>query len=227
MESAPKFRQLASSCTVLGEHGRNAVVGCIMPAMASSGQGSERLNAQLLVDSIPALIHTARPDGYLDYFNKRWLEYFGVTLDKVIGWNWTAFVHPEDVEGILAKWRACLATGEIFECETRVRRANGEYRWMFHRKVPLRDANGNIVKWYGSSLDIEDRKTTEGKIREQETDLRQILDFSLQLVAVFRPSGERLYASRLTLDYLGLSLEEWLQIPAGTFSGSRFIHPDD
>jgi len=121
-----------------------------------------------LVDSIPALIHTARPDGYLDYFNKPWLEYLGVTLDKVTGWNWTAVVHPEDVEGIVAKWRACLATGEVFEYETRVRRANGEYRWMFHRKVPLRDANGNIVKWYGSSLDIEDRKRAEEELRRSE-----------------------------------------------------------
>src|SRR5882724_4697442 len=173
MESAPKFRQLASSCTVLGEHGRNAVVGCIMPAMASSGQGSERLNAQLLVDSIPALIHTARPDGYLDYFNKPWLEYLGVTLDKVAGWNWTAHVHPEDVEGIVAKWRASLATGEIFEYETRVRRANGEYRWMFHRKVPLRDANGNIVKWYGSSLDIDERKTAEEQLHRNAEELQR------------------------------------------------------
>jgi formate hydrogenlyase transcriptional activator len=139
-----------------------------MPAMASSGQGSERLNAQLLVDSIPALIHTARPDGYLDYFNKPWLEYLGVTLDKVSGWNWTAVVHPEDVEGIVAEWRACLATGEVFEYETRVRSANGEYRWMFHRKVPLRDTNGNIVKWFGSSLDIEDRKRAEEELRRSE-----------------------------------------------------------
>jgi formate hydrogenlyase transcriptional activator len=144
-----------------------------MPAMASSGQGSERLNAQLLVDSIPGLIHTARPDGYLDYFNKPWLEYLGVTLDKVTGWNWTAFVHPEDVEGILAKWRACLATGEIFEYETRVRSANGEYRWMFHRKVPLRDANDNIVKWYGSSLDIEERKTAEEQLRRNAEELQR------------------------------------------------------
>jgi PAS domain S-box-containing protein len=147
--------------------------GCIMPAMASSGQGSERLNVQLLVDSIPALIHTARPDGYLDYFNKPWLEYLGVTLDKVTGWNWTAFVHPEDVEGIVAKWRACLATGEIFEYETRVRSANGEYRWMFHRKVPLRDANSNIVKWYGSSLDIEERKTAEEQLRRNAEELQR------------------------------------------------------
>jgi len=144
-----------------------------MPAMASSGQGTERLNAQLLVDSIPALIHTARPDGYLDYFNKPWLAYLGVTLDKVAGWNWTVYVHPEDVEGIVAKWRSCLATGEIFEYETRVLRANGEYRWMFHRKVPLRDANGNIVKWYGSSLDIDERKTAEEQLRRNAKELQR------------------------------------------------------
>jgi PAS domain S-box-containing protein len=144
-----------------------------MPAMASSGRESEPLNIQLLVDSIPALIHTSRPDGYLDYFNKRWLEYLGVTLDKVTGWNWTAVVHPEDVEGIVAKWRACLATGEVFEYETRVRRADGEYRWMYHHKVPLRDEHGNIVKWYGSSLDIEERKTADEQLRRKAEELQR------------------------------------------------------
>ena len=129
-----------------------------MPAMAPV---PESLNIQLLVDSIPALIHTARPDGHLDYFNRRWLEYLGVTLDQVSGWNWTNFIHPEDLNGIVTKWRASLASGEIFELETRVRQANGEYRWMFHRKIPLRDANGTIVKWYGSSMDIEQRKRAD------------------------------------------------------------------
>jgi len=141
--------------------------------MASAEQQGESLNIQLLVDSIPAMIHTARPDGYLDYFNKRWLEYLGVSLDKMAGWNWTGVIHPEDVDGIVAKWRACLATGEIFEYETRVRRANGEYRWMFHRKVPLRDANGNIVKWYGSSMDIDERKRAEEAVRRSEAYLAE------------------------------------------------------
>src|SRR5258706_3383442 len=140
----------------------------MMRDMSSQRRESDLMDVQLLVDSIHALIHTARPDGYLDYFNKPWLEYLGATQDHVTGWNWTAFIHPEDVEGIVAKWRACLATGEIFEYETRVRSANGEYRWMFHRKVPLRDANGNIVKWYGSSLDIEDRKRAEEELRRSE-----------------------------------------------------------
>jgi formate hydrogenlyase transcriptional activator len=173
MENAEAIHVQPNSGTTMGPADECRFSGCIMPVMASTGQGSERLNAQLLVDSIPALIHTARPDGYLDYFNKPWLEYLGVTLDKVAGWNWTAYVHPEDVEGIVAKWRACLATGEVFEYETRVRSANGEYRWMFHRKVPLRDANGNIVKWYGSSLDIEERKTAEEQLRRNAQELQR------------------------------------------------------
>jgi len=173
LEKAKPIHVEPGSGTTTGSTGSGTFSGCIMPAMASSGQGSERLNAQLLVDSIPALIHTARPDGYLDYFNKPWLEYLGVTLDKVAGWNWTAFVHPEDVEGIVAKWRACLTTGEVFEYETRVRRANGDYRWMFHRKVPLREANGNIVKWYGSSMDIDERKTAEEQFRRNAQELQR------------------------------------------------------
>ncbi|MGA7918382.1 MAG: sigma 54-interacting transcriptional regulator [Candidatus Acidiferrales bacterium] len=144
-----------------------------MPAMASPRPEFEPLNIQLLVDSIPALIHTSRPDGYLDYFNKPWLEYLGVTLDKVAGWNWTAFIHPEDLDGIVAKWRACLTRGEVFEYETRVRSANGEYRWMLHRKVPLRDERGSIVKWYGSSMDIEERKTAEEQFRHNARELQR------------------------------------------------------
>jgi len=144
-----------------------------MPAMASAKQQPETLNIQLLVDSIPALIHTARPDGYLDYFNRPWLEYLGATLEQVSGWNWRDYIHPEDVDGIVAKWLACLASGDVFEYETRVRRSDGEYRWMFHRKVALRDERGNIVKWYGSSLDIEERKTAEEQLRRNSQTLQR------------------------------------------------------
>jgi PAS domain S-box-containing protein len=145
----------------------------MMPAMASSRQEFDTFDIEILVDSIPALIHTAKPDGYLDYFNKRWLEYLGVSLDAVAGWKWTAFIHPDDVEGIVSKWRASLASGEIFEYETRVRLANGDYRWMFHRKVPLLDRSGAIVKWYGSSMDIHERKTTEEQLRNNSEELQR------------------------------------------------------
>jgi PAS domain S-box-containing protein len=152
----------------------------MMRPMSAPRQESDPLNVQVLVDSIPALIHTARPDGYLDYFNKRWLEYLGVTLDKVAGWNWTAFIHPEDVDGIVARWRACLVSEEDFEYETRVRKASGDYRWMFHRKVPLRDENGNIVKWYGSSMDIDERKKAAEHLLRNAEELQRTEGFLVE-----------------------------------------------
>jgi hypothetical protein len=115
--------------------------GCMMPAMASPGQESESLNRQFLVASMPAMTHTARLDGYLDSFNKRWLEYLGVIMYDVFQWKWRAFVDRE-VERIVAKGRACLATGEKFGYETRVCGADGKYRWKPHCKVPLRDRRG-------------------------------------------------------------------------------------
>ncbi len=123
---------------------------------------------RLVIDTVPALIHTGRPDGYLDYFNRRWLDYVGLPLEEVAGWKWTNANHPEDAAVTVEKWGRSIATGEPFEHESRLRRADGEYRWMFHRKVPLRDDRGNIVKWYGSSVDIEDRKRAEEALTRSE-----------------------------------------------------------
>jgi PAS domain S-box-containing protein len=128
---------------------------------------------RLVLDTTPALIHTGRPDGYLDYFNQRWLKYVGRSLEELQGWGWTATIHPDDVEGIVNEWRASLASGEPFLYEARVRQADGEYRWMLHRKVPLRDEHGNIVSWHGSSIDIEDRKQAEEKLRRSESQLAE------------------------------------------------------
>jgi PAS domain S-box-containing protein len=145
--------------------------------MASNGDGAvqrERISdLQLLIDSTPGLIHTGRPDGYLDFFNQPWLRYVGGSLEQLQGWKWTAFIHPEDVEGILEKWRASLASGEPFLHEARVRRADGEYRCMLHHKVAVRDSQGQISKWYGSSIDIEDRKRAEGELRRSTRDLQR------------------------------------------------------
>jgi len=178
---------------------------------------------RLIIDSTPAFIHTALPDGYIDFFNETWLRYVGVPLENIQGWNWTSAIHPEDVEGILTKWRASLASGEPFLHETRVRTANGEYRWMLHHKVALRDEHGNIVKWYGASIDIHDRKRAEEKIREQETELRQILDLTPQHIGVFGPDGSPLYANRAALEYFGITVEEWRD----ERSHLDLVHPDD
>jgi PAS domain S-box-containing protein len=148
-----------------------------MRAMAPNGNGAARpdqtSDLQLLVHSAPSLIHTSRPDGYLDFFNQTWLGYVGRSLEDLQGWKWTAFIHPEDVEGIVQKWRASLASGEPFLHESRVLRADGEYRWMLHHKVAARDGCGQIVKWYGSSIDIEDRKRAEVQLRRSSQELQR------------------------------------------------------
>ncbi|MGB8771205.1 MAG: sigma 54-interacting transcriptional regulator [Candidatus Korobacteraceae bacterium] len=129
---------------------------------------SQSPDFRLLIDSAPALIHTSLPDGYLDFFNQGWLDYVGRSLEDLLGWRWTEYIHPEDVEGIVQKWRASLASGEPFLHETRVRRADGEYRWMLHHKVAVRDEDGNILKWHGSSIDIEDRKRAEQALQQSQ-----------------------------------------------------------
>jgi len=131
---------------------------------------------QLIIDSAPAFIHTARPDGHIDFFNRAWLEYVGRELEDLQGWKWTIAIHPDDLDGILEKWRASLANGEPFLHETRVRRADGQYRWMLHHKVALRDENGKIVKWHGSSIDIEDRKRAEDSLQRALDEVKRLKD---------------------------------------------------
>ena len=133
---------------------------------------SER-ELRTIVETIPALIHSARPDGYLDFFNLRWLEYVGLPLEDLLGWKWMDAIHSADVGGLVEAWRRALATGEELAYEARTRRADGEFRWMLHRKVPYRDERGDIVKWFGSSIDIEDIKRAEAKLQKSEAYLAE------------------------------------------------------
>jgi formate hydrogenlyase transcriptional activator len=176
-----------------------------------------------LVDTTPAFVHTALPNGEVDFYNRGWLEYVGLPLIDLLGWGWTCMIHPEDVEAIVPKWRAALEAGEPFVGESRVRRADGEYRWFLHREEPLRNELGEIVKWYGSSIEIQERKIAEQRIREQETELRQILDLTPQHHGVLAPDGSRLYANRTTLEYFGITLEEWRK-PGRVH---ELVHPED
>ncbi|MDX6289049.1 MAG: hypothetical protein QOH42_848, partial [Blastocatellia bacterium] len=175
-----------------------------------------------LIDTIPAIAWSALPDGSNSYINSRFVEYCGMTPEQIAGSGWHAATHPDDLERHNAKWLACVASGKPFEDEVRFRRVDGRYRWHLQRGVPLRDDAGNIVKWYGVLTDIEDRKLAEDKIREQETELRQMLDFAPQLIGVLGPQLERLYANRAALAYYGVSLDEWRQRNPETE-----IHPDD
>jgi formate hydrogenlyase transcriptional activator len=190
--------------------------------MKVTDHGSVLASLRALIDSLPALIHTGRPDGYLDFFNQRWLQFVGLQLEELEGWKWTSAVHPDDVEALIARWRACLASGEPLGFEARVRRADGEYRWMLHQKVAVRDESGHIVKWYGSSVEIEDRKQAEFKMSGSEARLRRIIDTIPALVSGFLSDGSNEFMNERWYDYTGLTPEQ-----AQHGGWQEPVHPDD
>jgi PAS domain S-box-containing protein len=146
---------------------------------------------RLVIDTVPAMLHSARPDGYLDFFNQRWLEYLGVSLDDLLGWRWTSVIHPDDLAQLVDRWQTSLAAGKPFEAEARLRRADGEYRLTLHRKVPLRDETGNIVNWYGSVIDIEERKRAEDELRRQKELFQKIFE-NIPVIIAFRGQDRRI-----------------------------------
>src|SRR5580700_1327243 len=137
------------------------------------GAGRKTIQLRLITDSTPAMICSCLPDGSADFFNRRWLEYLNLPLEEISGWGWTSVIHPEDLEDLVNKWRSSLATGEPLEVEARSRRGDGEYRRLLHRTVPLRDEHGKIVKWYVSSIDVEDRRRAEEAVRRSEAYLAE------------------------------------------------------
>ncbi len=126
---------------------------------------ASRNELRLAVDTIPALVWITLPDGSGEFSNERWLEYTGLSREEAREWGYTTALHPEDYQRLLPKWHASFQSGQVIEDEARLRRGDGEYRWFLHRAVPLRDARGRIVRWYGTSIDIEDRKQAQRMLR--------------------------------------------------------------
>jgi PAS domain S-box-containing protein len=134
-------------------------------------QAEDRI--RLVINTIPTMAWTLRPDGVVDFVNQPWLDYTGLTFEHEID-DATRVVHPEDLPRVVKKWLADMAAGESSEDEMRLRRADGEFRWFLVRTAPLRDKQGNIVEWYGVSIDIEDRKRAEEALRSSEREQRLI-----------------------------------------------------
>src|SRR5271170_686674 len=124
-----------------------------------------------VINTIPAHVWSTLPDGSVDFINQRLLESTGLSIEALLGSGWQSIVHPEDRARYIAKWRLALAAGEPAEMEARVWTAQRDYRSLLVRNVPLRDGHGEIVKWYGTGIDIEDRKRAEESLRKAQADL--------------------------------------------------------
>ena len=181
------------------------------------------------IETIPAMAFTAQPDGSRTFVNRRWVEYTGLSVEQAAGSGWGAAVHPDDLNRVLEKWRTSLATGEPLEYEARFCGADGEYRWFHVRAVPLRDGRGNILKWYGVTTDIEDRKQAEGAraameeaARRSESELRDLIENIPAMVFIALPGPSNAFVSRGWREYTGLSAED----TSGT-GWQSVVHPED
>jgi PAS domain S-box-containing protein len=165
------------------------VIAQLMSRVRKSFEENQALQRELrlAIDTIPALVWSTLPDGSRDFVSQRWLEYTGLSLTQGLGWGWTSAMHPDDVAPLLKQWKAALAAEEPFEHEARLRRADGQHRWFLIRAVPLRSEQGAIQKWYGTAIDIEDRKVAEEALSRSEMHLREqasLLDLTHDTVFV-------------------------------------------
>jgi PAS domain S-box-containing protein len=177
-------------------------------ALERAFQEMEALKNQfrLAIDTIPGLVWSALPNGSTEFLNQRWLDYTGLSLKE--GVDWTIAAHPEDRARLVEEWKAALRGGKPLETEGRLRRADGEYRWFLIRAMPLRDATGKIVKWYGKSADIEDRKQAEARLRESEQQYRRIVDTASEGIFACNEHYITTFVNRRMAEMLGYEPEE-------------------
>jgi len=181
-------------------------------AEGTSNAIEERM--RLIIDTIPIMAWSLRPDGGVDFVNKRWLEYTGIPFEEELR-DPTRPVHPQDLPRAIEKWLADMAAGQPSEDEMRLQRADGEYRWFLVRTAPLRDEHGNVLKWYGVSIDIEDRKRVEGQSLA-------LIDAIPQQIWSGPPDGTLDYCNERWRSYMGIGLAE-LQ----GHGWQSMLHPED
>src|ERR1700730_797555 len=185
-------------------------------------KNSERKLRQV-IDTIPTLAWSILPAGPNEFLNKRWHEYTGLSPEESQGWGYQAAFHPDDIPRLMERWQELVVSGEPGEIEVRLRRHDGVYRWFLCRHESFRDESGKIIRWYGTSTDIETLKQTQEKLREDERELRRITDAIPNPIVVQDPIGTPIYANQATLDYTGMTAKD---VVAPNFR-ERIFHPDD
>lgn len=177
---------------------------------------------RLALDTIPAIVASLTAEGVPDFVNQRAREYTGVGADRA-DQNWREVLHRDDYPRVSQAFADALSRGTLFEAEGRIRGVDGVYRWFLHRALPVRNANGAIVRWFACAHDIDDLKRAEEKVREDERELRQLLDYIPYLVASVGVDGRMLRVNRAVREYLGASAETILRNKEARI----FYHPDD
>ncbi|MEO6328620.1 MAG: PAS domain-containing protein, partial [Ginsengibacter sp.] len=175
-----------------------------------------------ITDFIPHMVWEIEPDGKFSYINKQWVDWTGVSLDDINSGGWTAVFHPDDYERVLDTWQHAFITGAEFYDEYRMKDASGKYFWFLGKTIPVKNSVGKIIKWIGTSTNIDDQKKSEEALKESETQFRQLADIMPQQVWTANEKGELDYVNLVTTNYFGKGEQEI--VGAGWQS---VIHPDD
>ena len=209
-----RFNEMLAGIQSRDNHLRMAL-GEREDALREAENARERF--RFMAESMPQKIFTAKPSGAIDYFNRQWIEFTGLSFEQIKDWGWTQFVHPEDVEANVLAWRQAVQTGEPFHFQHRFRRADGAYRWHLSRAHAMRDSEGNISMWIGSNTDIHEQKEKEEELRRANDDLQQFaysashdLQEPIRNVAVYSEIVAKRYHSLLDADgqlFLGFLTE--------------------
>ncbi|MEQ9669188.1 PAS domain S-box protein [Coleofasciculus sp. G2-EDA-02] len=165
---------------------------------------------RLVAESLPQIVWTAEADGSVDYYNQRWAEYSGISQQNGHGWGWQPVLHPDDKQKTIDAWKQSVATGELYECEHRIRHAEGEFRWHLSRGFPLRDNNGQIVKWFGTATEIHQQKQTEAQLRESQELFQNFMNYSPIAAYIKDESGRYIFVNRMVEQTWHRPLADWL-----------------
>ncbi|USQ98104.1 PAS domain-containing sensor histidine kinase [Caulobacter sp. RL271] len=176
----------------------------------------------MMLDTIPGMAWSTTAEGYADMFNKNMVDFTGRSAEELMDTGFLAQFHPDDVDRMFAEWQAMMASKTGGEIEGRSRRADGEYRWLICRCSPLLNAEGDVVRWYGVNMDIEDRKRAEAALVASERNVSLILDSLPVLIWSAKDGGAADFANQRYLDFVGRPAEAILD-----FGFTDVIHPDD
>jgi len=183
---------------------------------------------RLIIDTIPVMAWSLTPDGVVDFLNQRWMDYTGLSLEQYVA-DPTGPIHPEDIPRVIEEWRARMARGEGYDEEMRLRRADGEYRWFLVRTAPLRDESGKVIKWFGVSIDIEDRKRAGEALRQSQQLLQQVLATLPVGVMLTDQAGDIVLANtaskRISGDFPVSGRQRWAHAKAFWHDSGKRIAP--
>ncbi len=160
------------------------------------------------LDALPHLVWVAAPDGALEYLNRRCVDYTGVPIDDLLGWDWGWVTHPSDLPNTLAVWTAGLRAGTPVELEFRLRRRDGEYRWFLSRAEPVRDDDGRVIRWFGSCTDIDESKRLADQLRAVRMLFRALVERSEDGLVLLGADGTVRYANPPAARLLGARAED-------------------